>query len=360
MEGPAIHYNIGAAAYLGGDLPRAERAFREVARTPSMAALAHYNLGLVALRRRDEREARDWFEQTTQDIPDERLAALALQRLAELPESRAPNFWSYYLRSGAGYDDNISLRSGSIESSATGDADTYGELVFGGSYSFGAWRIDTAAAMIEYIDLDEFSQTAYSLGGARGFSLSNWYFELGAYGSQLALGGDAFEQNLALGALATRTFYGGSRLSAQIRATSVEGKGLFPGLTGNRQELGLYYDLRWRSWNLGLHTRAELDDSEDPVFATRWIQLGAEARYAWSPLWGFAASTALRRTRHAAQADSLEGWDDNRTTFQVGATRALWKQAQLFVRLEHETNASPVAGYDYDRNWVAASVEFWR
>lgn len=89
MEGPAIHYNIGAAAYLGGDLPRAERAFREVARTPSMAALAHYNLGLVALRRRDEREARDWFEQTTQDIPDERLAALAVARLAELPESRA-------------------------------------------------------------------------------------------------------------------------------------------------------------------------------------------------------------------------------------------------------------------------------
>jgi tetratricopeptide (TPR) repeat protein len=111
MEGPAIQYNIGAAAYLGGDLPRAERAFLEVARTPSMAALAHYNLGLVALQRRDEREARDWFEQTTQDVPDERLAALALERLAELPEARAPGYFSYYTRAGAGYDDNISLRS---------------------------------------------------------------------------------------------------------------------------------------------------------------------------------------------------------------------------------------------------------
>jgi len=360
MEGPAIHYNIGAAAYLGGDLPRAERAFREVARTPSMAALAHYNLGLVALRRRDEREARDWFEQTTQDIPDERLAALAVERLAELPESRSPGFWSYYVRSGAGYDDNISLRSGSVESSATGDADSYGELVFGGSYSFGAWRLDTAAAMLEYIDLDEFSQTAYSLGGARGFTLENWYFELGAYGSQYSLGGDAFEQNLAAGALATRTFYGGSRLSAQLRATSVEGKGEFPGLTGDRKELGLYYDLRWRSWNFGAHTRAEINDTEDVVFATRWVQLGAEARYAWSPIWGFTASTALRRTRHPAQADTLEGWDDNRATFQVGATRSLWRQAQLFVRLEHERSHSPVAGYDYVRNWVAASVEFWR
>ena len=360
MEGPAIQYNIGAAAYLGGDLPRAERAFLEVARTPSMAALAHYNLGLVALRRRDEREAREWFEQTTQEVPDERLAALALERLAELPEARAPGFFSYYTRAGAGYDDNISLRSGSIESSATGDEDSYGELIFGGSYSFGDWRVDTAAAMLHYTHLDDFSQTAFSLGGARGFRLENWYFELGAYGSQYSLGGEAFEQNVAVGAQASRAFYNGGRLSAQLRATSVDGKGAFPGLTGDRTEAGLYYDLRWRSWNFIAHTRAEHNDSEDPIFASRWVQLGAEARYAWSPTWGFMAITALRRTTHPAQSETLSGWDDNRATIQVGTTRTLWKQAQLFVRYEHERNDSPVAGYDYVRNWVAASVEYWR
>jgi TolA-binding protein len=360
MEGPAVQYNIGAAAYLGGDLPRAERAFLEVARTPAMAALAHYNLGLVALQRHDEREARDWFEQTTQDVPDERLAALALQRLEELPESRAPGFFSYYTRGGAGYDDNISLRSGSVESSATGDEDSYGELIFGGSYSFGAWRVDTAAAMLHYTHLDDFSQTAFSLGGARGFRLDNWYFELGAYGSQYSLGGEVFERNVAVGAQATRAFYNGSRLSAQLRASSVEGKGAFPGLTGDRTEAGLYYDLRWRSWNFLAHTRAEINDSEDPIFASRWLQLGAEARYAWSPTWGFMAITALRRTTHPAQSETLSGWDDNRATIQVGTTRSLWKQAQLFVRFEHERNDSPVAGYDYVRNWVAASVEYWR
>jgi len=360
MEGPAVQYNIGAAAYLGGDLPRAERAFLEVARTPAMAALAHYNLGLVALQRRDEREARDWFEQTTQDVPDERLAALALERLAELPEARAPGYFSYYTRAGAGYDDNISLRSGSIESSATGDEDSYGELIFGGSYSFGDWRVDTAAAMLRYTHVDEFNQTAFSLGGARGFRLENWYFELGAYGSQFSLGGEVFEQNVGVGAQASRAFYNGSRLSAQLRATSVDGKGDFLGLTGDRTEAGVYYDLTWRSWNFGAHTRAEFNDSEDPIFATRWLQLGAEARYAWSPTWGFMAITSLRRTTHPAQSETLSGWDDNRATIQVGATRSLWKQAQLFVRFEHERNDSPVAGYDYVRNWVAASVEYWR
>ena len=44
----------------------------------------------------------------------------------------------------------------------------------------------------------------------------------------------------------------------------------------------------------------------------------------------------------------------------VGITRTLWRQAQLFVRYELERNASPVAGYDYDRNRVSASIEIWR
>jgi tetratricopeptide (TPR) repeat protein len=146
MDGPAIHYNIGAAAYLGGDLPRAERAFREVARTSEMAALAHYNLGLVALERRDEREARDWFNRAIHDdVPDERLKALVLSELSALPEPRARGAWSYYTRGGFGHDDNVALRSSSLEASATGDEDSYAELVFAGSYSMGNWRTRPAA-----------------------------------------------------------------------------------------------------------------------------------------------------------------------------------------------------------------------
>jgi predicted porin len=213
--------------------------------------------------------------------------------------------------------------------------------------------------MLRYRDLDEFSQTSLYLGGARGFRLDNWYFELGAYGSELTFGSDVFERNVAAGALVTRVFYGGSRLRAQLRATSVEGHGQFTGLTGDRTEFGLYYDKAWRSWYFGAHTRGEFNESEDPIYETRWVQLGAEARYALSPLWGFSVNAALRRTRRPAQSGTLEGWDDNRTAVQIGATRALWRQTQLYVRYEHERNQSPVAGFDYDRNRVCASVEFW-
>lgn len=360
MDGPAIHYNIGAASYLGGDLPRAESEFREVARTPSMAALAYYNLGLVALERRDARESRDWFERAVQESPDKRLTELASRRLAELPERRAPGTWSYYTRGGLGYDDNVALRSSSIDSAASGAADSYGELIFAGSYSFGAWRLDTGAATLEYLEQDEYSQSVFSLGAARGFRLDNWYFEAGAYGAQFSLGGEVFERNAGIGAQATRMLSSGDRLRAQLRAVSVQGKGEFEGLTGQRTELGVYYDKAWRAWNFGAHLRSELNDSEDPVFETRWFQVGADARYAWSPLWGATAVAALRRIQHAAQSDTVGRWNDQRATLQLGLTRALWKQGQLFLRVEHERNSSPVAGYDYERNWIAASVETWK
>ncbi|HEX5161774.1 MAG TPA: tetratricopeptide repeat protein, partial [Steroidobacteraceae bacterium] len=168
MEGPAIHYNIGSAAYRGGDLPRAEREFREVARTPARASLAYYNLGLVARERRDESAAREWFERAVHDAsPDARLKELALEQLDELPEPQAPGGWYYYSRAGVGYDDNVALRSASIDSSASGESDAYGELFVASTYSFAQWRIDAGASLLQYRDLRDFNQGSYFIGAAR-------------------------------------------------------------------------------------------------------------------------------------------------------------------------------------------------
>lgn len=361
MDGPAIHYNIGSAAYRGGDLPRAERAFREVARTPAMASLAYYNLGLVALERRDESAAREWFERAVHDAtPDARLKALAMEQLELLPEAHGPGGWYYYTRAGVGYDDNVALRSASIDSSATGESDAYGELFVASTYSLARWRFDAGASLLQYQDLRDFNQGSYFIGAARGFTTDRWYFELGAVGAQASLGGDVYERTVALGGHAFHTFRGGSQLRVQLRGTSVHGQGLFTGLTGARTELGVYLDKHWQRWDLGGHARAEDEDSNDPIFATRWMQLGADGAYWLSPLWRITASAALRRTSHAAQPEIPAGFDDDRTTLIVGITRTLWKRTQLLVSYAAERSKSAVAGYDYDRHWIAATVENWR
>ena len=71
------------------------------------------------------------------------------------------------------------------------------------------------------------------------------------------------------------------------------------------------------------------------------------------------SGAAFRRTRHPTQSETFAGWDDNRVLLQVASTRVLGKQSQLFLRYDHESNDSPVAGFDYGRNRIGASVEFW-
>jgi tetratricopeptide (TPR) repeat protein len=363
IEGPAIHYNIGVAAFRSGDFVRAETAFREAARTPAMADLAHYNLGLVARERGDTRAAREWFERV-RGSADTRLAALAARHLDELP---APprTAWSYYLRGSAGYDDNVALRSDSIETTGSGDDDSFADLLFAGSYSFGAWRADVAAGRLDYFSLDEFDQSALSAGIARGFPLDAWYLELGAYGTQLSLGGDVYERSAAAVVRASSSFGQGHVLRAQFRFNAVDGRGDFDGLTGSRSELGATYEWSRRAWTFTARARGEINDSEDDAFASRWFELGAEAGYALSPRWSLSGGVALRRTRHPGlestdPAESTEPWTDSRRTYELAAARTLWKQSQLLVRYEHERNSSPVEGYDYDRNWIAVSIEFWR
>jgi hypothetical protein len=355
MQGPAVHYNIGVAAYRTGDLARAETAFQEVARTPAMAALAHYNLGLVALKRGDEKAARQWLERVALETTDEKLASLAQSRLDGLPKVSTGTAWSLYARSGAGYDGNVALRSASIDTTGSGQDDAFGELMLAGSYSFRpSWRFDGAVGLLRYADLDEFDQDALSFGVAHGMQLAGWHLEPGFYVTQFSLGGDVYERSAAASAEATRALSGHGLLRAQLRVSAVNGEGDFSGLSGSRSELGLRYEWEGRkAWRFGAQARAEFNDSEDEAFASRWIEMGADARWIASPQWTFVAGATLRRTHH-------ETWDDDRTAFRLEATRSLWEHAQLFVRYEREHNQSAVAEYDYDRDWVAASIEFWR
>ncbi len=155
------------------------------------------------------------------------------------------------------------------------------------------------------------------------------------------------------------TLSGGWLLQAQLRVSAVNGEGDFCGLSGSRSELGLRYEWSWQSWRFGALARAEFNDSEDEVFASRWMEIGGGAV-------GDVAAVDLRRRalpcvrRDIRRRTVAEAWETPHARSGWKRPGSCWQQAQLFVRYEHERNASPIAAYDYDRNWVAASIEYWR
>ena len=146
MEGPAIHYNIGPPP-TSVEICRApnarsakSRARRRWLRWPTTTSVSlHWNAAMSAKHA------------TGSSAPSRSLRmsvwrTLASQRLAELPEPRAPGSLVLLLarrrRLRRQHLAPLELRS---RAPATGSEDSYGELIFAGSYSFGRWRVDTAA-----------------------------------------------------------------------------------------------------------------------------------------------------------------------------------------------------------------------
>jgi hypothetical protein len=160
-----------------------------------------------------------------------------------------------------------------------------------------------AAGLLRYSNLGEFNQTALSLGVAHRMALESWYFELGANGTQLTLGGMSTSAR-SRRAQVTRAFSHQQSLHAQLRAAFGRWRG------GVQRHLGQPHRLRDRL-HLGLafvelraHASTERNDTQDDFFAQDWNEWGADARWAFSPLWNFSAGATWRRTRHPAQRNS--------------------------------------------------------
>ena len=273
-----------AHAALGGE-ERLEQAFGTTGGDAGTVVRdGGHNLGLVALKRDDPKSARGWFALAARESTDEKLAALAAQRLDQLPKPPASPPWSLYARGGIGYDDNVALRNDSLNTPGSGEDDTFAELLFAGSYAFlPSWRAEAAAGLLRYSDLDVFDQAAFSLGAVRTLAIDEWQLELGGYATQLSLGGDVYERSAAAAASLSKTFDQYGTLRAHLRISAVDGNGDFAGLTGTRTNFGGQYEWAWRSLNFATYLRAELNDSDDDAFASRWNELGAEASWSATP-----------------------------------------------------------------------------
>ncbi|MBL8269507.1 tetratricopeptide repeat protein, partial [Steroidobacter sp.] len=153
MTGPAVHFNIGVSAYRLGRYDRAHQAFEIVARTPTMAGLAYYNLGLVELQRNDDTAATAWFARVAPATEDEQLRQLASARLAELHPLAPPpeRKWIGYAALGIGHDDNVALVSNSEVLGISDAEDNFAEAQLAFSVPLAsAWRIDAGLTAVNY------------------------------------------------------------------------------------------------------------------------------------------------------------------------------------------------------------------
>jgi tetratricopeptide (TPR) repeat protein len=353
MTGPAVHFNIGVCAYKLGRWDRAEAAFREVARTPEMAALARYNLGLVALGAGKSEEASRWFAQVERESSDERLKSLATARLAGLPSPPERN-WLAFGSLAAGYDDNVALISGGDVLGVSGIDDTFAELQLAGSAPLtGNWRFDGGVVLLDYQELDSFDQMSVNAGGRYRMAIQDWTAEAGLQLTYSTLDGNGFESKRMLLLQATRPLPDDWRLRVRYRFSDIDGLEGFEGLDGTRHELGVRGIWRRDSWDVSVDYRFDKSDYAEEVLSFDRHQISVYAEYELDADWTVLASLVHDRSGYAV----AENGSEERTELALTVSRDFGSQWRAFVRYAYADNQADVPEFDYDRNQFSAGVE---
>ncbi len=115
LNKPSLFYNIGVCAYKLEFYSEAEEAFLLTSRFPKMAALAYYNLGVVAEKQDDTEAALSWLKKSivTAGQKDDKIRLLAQTALSRIQIKQGLiEHWTSYAAVGYGYDDNVSMTEG--------------------------------------------------------------------------------------------------------------------------------------------------------------------------------------------------------------------------------------------------------
>lgn len=99
-----LFYNMGLAHYHLGQYAQAQWAYTEAAKDDSMAALANYQLGVLANREGDKRSAEKWFKRSRAEADSPKLRLLSVRSLETIGASQ-PHFESAFA-AGFGHDTN--------------------------------------------------------------------------------------------------------------------------------------------------------------------------------------------------------------------------------------------------------------
>jgi hypothetical protein len=323
-----------------------------------MAALAYYNLGLVAQQRGDSETAAKWFVRTDRETTDDRLRSLALAQLAAIP-APPPRNWAGYGLVGAGYDDNVAFVSDSEVLGFSGIADSFVEMQFALSAPLAqAWQFDTGIALVDYRDLDQFDHLSVQ-GGAR-YRLSEqsvsryaWRNEIALQLAYSTLDAESFENRRMLVLQTSRDLASLWRLAARYRFSDIDGMNDYAGVGGKRHELGARMGRAAGPWHLGFAYELETSDHDDESLSATRHQLGMDIERALGNVWRLTADATLRYSEY----DEADQGEEALADFSIAVTR-LWNERwRLVMRYSRADNEADLADFDYSRNRISASIE---
>ncbi len=360
LDEPAIHYNIGVCRYKLGLFGEAQAAFAHIVEHyPEMHGIAHYNLGLVALRQNDPERAHDHFRiahERSQDAAVRYLAGeqlrLAADRDLDVPPAGAvvDSPWFAAVDARVGFDDNVLLLAEDIPLPSGRRAESrFTELsgLVSGPLAESGVRFDGNLYVLRYHEARMFDQAVLQLGLAYGFDIGGWDGEIRPQLSWSSLDKDLLDRRVGIGAQVSRQLMSGTTVGFRYVHDEVgQGDARYAVLKGDRDSLEVRVDRHGERGTLTLSHRIERNAREGPAVSPRRTRWSARYRYDLNADW----LLDMRVSRRDSEYSKLvEPRVEELQEIEVGATRTLPDGWLLNASLITGDNASDDDAMGYRR-----------
>lgn len=370
VDSASLDFNLASSYYKLERYTEAKRYYSAATRDAALAGLSYYNLGLIALKENDEQAAFEAFRASFETARDDRLKYLAAQRLEILqPDPVAPaqaDRFSGFLSLSAAHDNNVANLS-DIITNVSNKSDIYLDLFGIASYQLSGSRDDgvqlrAGLIMTRYSDLNIYNEDLLSAGVYLRKPLARWHTRAGLVYYHDRLGGDPFQQRLALQLRADRRYAPGQRLRFRYdlaRYDDLDAR--YSYLSGAKHRLGVEHRSRVGKHELNLGYRYERNDRNDFVSANGFFSysptrhtLFGEYEYRFSSQWAAQARYEYRRSDyqrpHISNGVNLGVQEDERNRYGISALYRFSRDAELELGWERTDNDSNFVSERYDSN----------
>jgi tetratricopeptide (TPR) repeat protein len=362
MESAALFYNLGSAYYKIEQYASSKKYFSRVTEYPDKRALAEFNLGMIALRQSNTKQALAHFKYAEANSSDKKIVAAAKQTIAEL--TGTAKRWGTYLLANFGYDDNISVTPDNL---ALGVDDTFyniyasADFVVQGKRKHG-WLLDAALFTIDYSDSDNFDQDFYTIGLRNEHRFSSWDTIAHLKYGNSTFGGEDLQSVYKLDVLGVTPLPGNQKIILRYRYDDFTSKNsLYDYLEGWRQRAQIRYFRNTVKSNQQVYYEGELNNRGELVtslasyeYSPTRHMFGGKYTHKFSDKWYLSGDLSYRVSDFPAS--STLDRDDTRWLLDVLLDYRIDHSLSIKSDIKFLQNDSTVDIYTYDKTVISVGL----
>ena len=362
MNTVSLHYNLASSYYKVGRYEDAKRLFKLTYQTDAMRDLAEYNLGLVALKQKEWKLAREYFTSVINSGRDEKLTNLSQQQLTLLTKGEKRTKVTAF--ANIGYDDNIVSAS---SESALNQSDSFYDVYASIDYLItgkrkDGWLVDASLYMLDYSDVDSSNLDLFNLGVKKTFDLNSWKTSLHFKLSKTLYGEEDYLSSAMMDLKGYKNLSSSDRIYLRYRYEDIASDDLiYDYLEGSRHRATLEYrsasskNIKQLFYELELNDRGNLIGTGytyeysptrhtvrgklTHLFNDKW-HLSGDLSYRFSD---FPASSTLDR-------------EDERWKLVLAADYIFEPSLKLSTKLQYIDNTSTEDRYEYDKSMISVGL----